>query len=204
MDIRTSQNFESQLKFSLPSVEVNEEPILVGCTPETKSDGSEAIIPHSKLIHLGEHQISADYFPNSSTPKMQRARYVRRFVLSTIKFKKVKIPLHSQVISCEIIYRDFSIKELRLRCKFPYSVNLDQEIIYHYWVTDESPQSYIDEDYYIPLNLPSDEEHYFVYHRVDLSLSAKEVRQRILFSWKTPEKGDEHKICGKALWTLPC
>lgn len=132
MDLQISQNFKSKIKFSLPSIEVDEEPILLGCMPETKSDDGDVNMPHNKLIHLGERWIDAEYFPNPVTPKMLRARYVRRFVLSTIKFKKVEIPLQSRVISCEIVYQDFSIKEVRLRCEFPYSVNLEQEILYNH------------------------------------------------------------------------
>jgi len=155
MDLQISKNFKSKIKFSLPSVEVNEEPILLGCTVETKSDDG-GVIPHNKLIHLGERWIDAKYFPNPVMPKMQRARYLRRFVLSTIKFKKVEIPLHSRVMICEIVYQDFSIKDVRLRCEFPYSVNLEQEILYNHWVTEEAPQSSLDEDYNCHLNLPPD------------------------------------------------
>ena len=198
MDLQISKNFKSKIKFSLPSIEVDEEPILLGCMPETKSDDG-VNIPHNKLIHLGEQKIGAKYFPNPVTPKMQRARYVRRFVLSTIKFKKIEIPLQSRVISCEIVYQDFSIKEVRLRCEFPYSVNLEQEILYNHWVTEEAPQSSLDEDYNCHLNLPPDEKHYFVYHSVD----TEKFGRRIFFSWKTPKKIDGHKIRGKAPWTLP-
>ncbi len=190
--------------FSLPAVDVDREPIFGGGFAPLRHGEVEKNFEFSKLNHKGQGWLNANYFPIADTNNKQNARHLVKFLLSSIKFKGIKIPLQSRIKTCEIIYSNFSIQEIRLSCEYPSAYDSDGNVQYDEWKTVPAPQSYLNEDYKFQKPLPPSAEYYFFYHSFYQYFAyLKEGKQRVYYNWNVPEEAPENDCKGKLFWLLP-
>jgi hypothetical protein len=174
------------------------EPIFCGWLPDT-IDGQSSI-NYEELIHNHECWVDADYFHNLNLIKKSIARNTLKFVLASINYKKIEMPSQSRVASCEIIYKNFSIDEIRLSCEYPSQFDLNENIRYGKWTTDNSPKSTFNEYLEFSLNFPPEEEFYFIYHLVRLG---DDLPDRMFSCFNIPQLPNFEELQDKDLISLP-
>lgn len=183
-------------KMRVPKIEVNEEPVFCGFLPP--NSGNSEIIPFSEFIRKDELSLNAKYFSPGDSDKKNFGWLLKKFILATVKWKNIEIPLQSKIAGCEIIYRDFSIAEVRLRCVYPSSLDLHGVIGFSTWSHGGDLQITLDEDFNTCLNQLTEESHYFFYQIFD-----DDFGNRIRCGWNVPEEPPQSSLIGKDLWVLP-